>query len=80
MKTIEKYRKAFENHLKKQCSKLTRRQQIITIIIMMSLFGGLSLYVFGSAVYNIGINEGQQQHIQTPATIQNTNTYNHERK
>ena len=80
MKTLEKYRKVLENHLKKQCDKLTRRQQIITIIIMMSLFGGLSLFVFGSAIYNIGINKGQQQRIQTPATLQNTNTYSHERE
>lgn len=80
MKTLEKYRKALENHLKKQCDKLTKRQQITTLVVMMSLFAGLALYVFGSAIYNIGINEKQQQRIQTPATLQNLNTNNHERK
>ena len=80
MKTVEKYHKAFESHIKKQCDKLTKQQQITTLVVMMSLFAGLALYVFGSAIYNIGINKGQQQRIQTPETLQNTNTYSHERE
>lgn len=80
MKTLNKCRKRFENYLKQKSSKLSGRQQIKIIIIMLFLFFTLSLFVFGSAIYSIGINEGKSriERINVPAAINNLNTNYHE--
>lgn len=50
----------FENWVKKQCNKLTKRQQIVIVWIMMIVFICLSFMMFTVSLYNIGINNGMK--------------------
>lgn len=57
---MSEYRADFENWVKKQCNKLTKRQQIVIVWIMMFIFICLSFMMFTVSLYNIGINNGKK--------------------
>lgn len=57
---MSEYRADFENWVKKQCNKLTKRQQIVIVWIMMFVFICLSFMMFTVSLYNIGVNNGKK--------------------
>lgn len=57
---MSEYRADFENWVKKQCNKLTKRQQIVIVWIMMFIFICLSFMMFTVSLYNIGVNHGKK--------------------
>ena len=60
IKPMSEYRADFENWVKKQCNKLTKRQQIVIVLIMMFVFICLSFMMFTVSLYNIGVNNGKK--------------------
>ena len=57
---MSEYRADFENWVKKQCNKLTKRQQIVIVWIMMFVFICLSFMMFTVSLYNIGVKHGKK--------------------
>lgn len=82
IKSPAQYRADFESWSKKQCNKLTKKQQAVTVLFMMFLFICLSLGMVAISLYNIGINDGKQyrreQITTSPVIHPNTNTLNRE--
>lgn len=82
IKSPVQYRADFESWVKKQCNKLTKKQQAVTVLFMMFLFICLSLGMVAISLYNIGVNDGKQyrqgQITTSPVIHPNTNTLNRE--
>ncbi len=56
-----------EDKLRRLCGRITPEKRLAVLLIMFGVFGFMSIYIFASALYNIGKNEGQQieiKHIQ----------------
>lgn len=53
-----------EDGLRSLLGRITPDGRIITIIIMLLLFGGGSIYMTVSSIYNMGKNKGQQMQIE----------------
>jgi Conjugative transposon protein TraL len=49
------------------CGRITPEKRLVVLLTMFLFFGITSVYIFVSAIYNIGKNEGRQieiEHIQ----------------
>ena len=49
------------------CGRITPEKRLFVLLTMFVVFGFASIYIFVSAIYNIGKNEGQRieiEHIQ----------------
>lgn len=56
-----------DDNLRRLCGRITPEKRLIVLLTMFLLFGIASVYIFVSAIYNIGKNEGRQieiEHIQ----------------
>lgn len=53
-----------ENNLRRLCGRITPEKRLAVLLIMFGVFGFMSIYIFASALYNIGKNEGQQIQIE----------------
>ena len=56
-----------DDKLRHLCGRITPEKRLAVLLIMFGVFGFMSVYIFASALYNIGKNEGRQieiQHIQ----------------
>lgn len=53
-----------EEKLRHLCGRITPEKRLAVLLIMFSVFGCMSIYIFASALYNIGKNEGQQIEIE----------------
>ena len=56
-----------DEKLRHLCGRITPEKRLAVLLIMFGVFGFMSIYIFTSALYNIGKNEGRQieiQHIQ----------------
>lgn len=56
-----------DEKLRHLCGRITPEKRLAVLLIMFGVFGFLSVYIFASAIYNIGKNEGRKieiQHIQ----------------
>lgn len=53
-----------EEKLRHLCGRITPEKRLAVLLIMFGVFGCMSIYIFASALYNIGKNEGQQIEIE----------------
>lgn len=56
-----------DDNLRRLCGRITPEKRLVVLLTMFVFFGAMSLYIFVSAIYNIGKNEGRQieiEHIQ----------------
>lgn len=56
-----------DEKLRRLCGRITPEKRLFVLLTMFVVFGFASIYIFVSAIYNIGKNEGQRieiEHIQ----------------
>lgn len=66
-KYIVKVQDWVDDNLRRLCGRITPEKRLIVLLTMFLVFGIASIYIFVSAIYNIGKNEGRQieiEHIQ----------------
>lgn len=53
-----------DEKLRRLCGRITPGKRLAVLLTMFLFFGIASLYIFVSAIYNIGKNEGQRIEIE----------------
>lgn len=53
-----------DDSLRRLCGRITPGKRLAVILTMFLFFGIASVYIFVSAIYNIGKNEGQRIEIE----------------
>lgn len=69
-----------DDHLRRLCGRITPGKRLAVLLTMFLFFGIASVYIFVSAIYNIGKNEGQRieiEHIQM-LELQKRDSINHQ--
>ncbi|MBX9049632.1 DUF3989 domain-containing protein [Bacteroides thetaiotaomicron] len=61
---IVKIQEWTEGKLRHLCGRITPEKRLTVILVMFLVFGITSLYIFVSAIYQIGKNEGQRIEIE----------------
>ena len=61
---IEKVRDWADDRLRRMCGRITPGKRLAVILVMFFFFGGLSIYITVSSIYNIGKREGQRLQIE----------------
>ena len=61
---IETVRDWADERLRRLCGRITPGKRLAVILVMSALFGGLSLYITVSSIYNIGKRDGQRLQIE----------------
>jgi len=67
-KYIRRFQDWMEDGLRGLCGRITPEKRLAVLLTMFILFAFGSIYIFASAIYNIGKNEGRQieiEHIKT---------------
>ena len=64
-KQINRFRDWSEDNLRRLCGRITPEKRLVVLLVMFVLFGASSLYIFASAIYEIGKYEGRRiEHIE----------------
>lgn len=66
-KYVRKIQDWVDDNLRRLCGRITRGKRLAVLLTMFLFFGIASIYIFVSAIYEIGKNEGQRieiEHIQ----------------
>lgn len=66
-KYVRKVQDWVDDNLRRLCGRITPEKRLAVILTMFVVFGFGSIYIFVSAIYYIGKNEGQRieiEHIQ----------------
>lgn len=66
-KYVRKIQDWVDDNLRSLCGQITPGKRLAVLLTMFLFFGIASVYIFVSAIYNIGKNEGQRieiEHIQ----------------
>jgi hypothetical protein len=66
-KYVRKIQDWVDDNLRRLCGQITPGKRLAVLLTMFLFFGIASVYIFVSAIYNIGKNEGQRieiEHIQ----------------
>lgn len=66
-KYVRKIQDWVDDNLRRLCGRITPGKRLAVLLTMFLFFGIASVYIFVSAIYNIGKNEGQRieiEHIQ----------------
>ena len=50
--------------LRRMCGRITPGKRLAVILLMFFFFGGLSIYITVSSIYNIGKRDGQRLQIE----------------
>ena len=61
---IEKVRDWADDRLRRMCGRITPGKRLAVILVMFFFFGGLSIYITVSSIYNIGKRDGQRLQIE----------------
>lgn len=64
---VRKVQDWVDDKLRRLCGRITPEKRLFVLLGMFVVFGIGSIYIFVSAIYNIGKNEGQRieiEHIQ----------------
>lgn len=66
MKTnlITKVQDWVDEKLRHLCGRITLEKRLVIILLMFLFFGGMSIYITVSSIYNIGKRDGQQLQIE----------------
>lgn len=63
-KFIVKVQDWADEKLRRLCGCITPDQRVVIILVMFVVFGGLSVYMTITAIYNIGKSDGRQLGIE----------------
>lgn len=50
--------------LRRLCGRITPEKRLVVILVMFVFFGGMSIYITVSSIYNMGKRDGQQLQIE----------------
>lgn len=66
MKTnlITKIQDWVDERLRHLCGRIIPEKRLVIILLMFLFFGGMSIYITVSSIYNIGKRDGQQLQIE----------------
>lgn len=77
-KFIVKVQDWADEKLRRLCGRITPDMRVVIILVMFVVFGGLSVYMTITAIYNIGKSDGRQlgiEHID-PIRLKNDSIIN----
>ncbi len=61
---IEKVQDWADDCLRRMCGRITPGKRLAVILVMFFFFGGLSIYITVSSIYNIGKRDGRRLQIE----------------
>ncbi len=61
---IEKVQDWADDRLRRMCGRITPGKRLAVILVMFLFFGGLSIYITVSSIYNIGKRDGRRLQIE----------------
>jgi len=61
---IEKVQDWADDLLRRMCGRITPDKRLAVILVMFFFFGGLSIYITVSSIYNIGKRDGRRLQIE----------------
>lgn len=61
---IEKVQDWADDKLSRLCGRITPGKRLAVILLMFVFFGGMSIYITVSSIYNIGKRDGQRLQIE----------------
>lgn len=61
---IEKAQDWVDEKLHRLCGRITPEKRLVVVLVMFLFFGGMSIYITVSSIYNIGKRDGQQLQIE----------------
>lgn len=61
---IEKVQAWVDDKLRRMCGRITPGKRLAVILLMFVFFGGMSIYITVSSIYNIGKRDGQRLQIE----------------
>ena len=61
---LEKVRDWADDRLRRMCGRITPGKRLAVILVMFFFFGGLSIYITVSSIYNIGKRDGRRLQIE----------------
>ena len=61
---IEKVQDWSDDKLRRLCGRITPGKRLAVILLMFVFFGGMSIYITVSSIYNIGKRDGQRLQIE----------------
>ena len=61
---IEKVQDWADDRLRQMCGQITPGKRLAVILLMFFFFGGLSIYITVSSIYNMGKRDGQRLQIE----------------
>lgn len=61
---IEKVQDWVDDKLRRMCGRITPGKRLAVILLMSVFFGGMSIYITVSSIYNIGKRDGQRLQIE----------------
>ena len=61
---IGKVRDWADDRLRRMCGRITPGKRLAVILVMFFFFGGLSIYITVSSIYNIGKRDGRRLQIE----------------
>lgn len=61
---IEKVQEWADDRLRRMCGRITPGKRLAVILVMFFFFGGLSIYITVSSIYNIGKRDGRRLQIE----------------
>ena len=73
---IEKVQDWADDCLRRMCGRITPGKRLAVILVMFLFFGGLSIYITVSSIYNIGKRDGRRLPLQGNDTINSINPLN----
>jgi hypothetical protein len=53
-----------DEKLRRLCGRITPGKRLVVVLVMFLFFGGMSIYITVSSIYNIGKQDGEQLHIE----------------
>lgn len=61
---IEKVQDWADDKLRRLCGRITPEKRLVVVLVIFIFFGGMSIYITVSSIYNIGKRDGQQLQIE----------------
>ena len=61
---IEKVQDWVDDKMRRMCGRITPGKRLAVILLMFVFFGGMSIYITVSSIYNIGKRDGQRLQIE----------------
>lgn len=53
-----------DEKFRRLCGRITPEKRLVVVLVMFVFFGGMSIYITVSSIYNIGKRDGQQLQIE----------------